>query len=87
MELPTTFENLVEEATQLDLYKKLVLQLNKDFLYANIDLDFDEDIYGAYVQIHFVQRLRDEKKFNGLVQLKEAISNDVAHAREIFSET
>lgn len=44
MELPTTFENLVEEATQLDLYKKLVLQLNKDFLYANIDLDFDEDI-------------------------------------------
>ena len=44
MKLPTTFEDLVDQATKLDLYKKLVLQLNKDFLYANIDLDFDEDI-------------------------------------------
>ncbi|AUC82643.1 hypothetical protein [Lacinutrix sp. Bg11-31] len=44
MKLPTTFQDLIEEANQLDLYKKLILQLNKDFLYANIDLDFDEDI-------------------------------------------
>ncbi|MDO7173374.1 hypothetical protein [Mariniflexile sp. AS56] len=44
MSLPTTFENLVEEANQLDLYKSLVVQLNKDFLLANIDLDFHEDI-------------------------------------------
>ena len=28
----------------LDLYKKLVLQLNKDFLLANINLDFHEDV-------------------------------------------
>lgn len=44
MQLPATFEDLVKEASQLDLYKKLIKQLNKDFLYANIDLDFDEDI-------------------------------------------
>ena len=44
MQLPTTFENLIEEATRLDLYRKLVKQLNKDFLLANIDLDFHEDI-------------------------------------------
>ncbi|AUS05012.1 hypothetical protein JJL45_04080 [Tamlana sp. s12] len=44
MQVPTTFENLVEEAHQLQLYKKLVQQLNKDFLLANIDLDFHEDI-------------------------------------------
>ena len=44
MSLPTTFEDLIEKAHQLDLYKKLVLQLNKDFLLANINLDFHEDI-------------------------------------------
>ena len=44
MSLPTTFEDLIENAHQLDLYKKLVLQLNKDFLLANINLDFHEDI-------------------------------------------
>ncbi len=44
MQLPKTFNELITEANQLDLYMKLVQQLNKDFLFANIDLDFSEDI-------------------------------------------
>jgi hypothetical protein len=44
MQLTTTFDDLIEEANQLDLYKKLVRQLNKDFLLANINLDFHEDV-------------------------------------------
>ena len=44
MKLPATFNQLIDEANQLNLYQKLVLQLNKDFLYANIDLDFDPEI-------------------------------------------
>lgn len=44
MKLPKTFNDLIEEANALELYKKLIHQLNKDFLYANIDLDFDDDI-------------------------------------------
>jgi len=44
MQLPNTFNELITEANQLDLYKKLVRQINKDFLFANIDLDFSEDI-------------------------------------------
>ena len=44
MQLPTTFNQLIEEASQLKLYKKLIQQLNKDLLYANIDLSFNEDI-------------------------------------------
>ena len=45
MNLPETFDNLIEDANKIGLYKKLIAQLNKDFSLANIDLDFDED-YG-----------------------------------------
>lgn len=44
MNIPTTFNDLIEEANSLALYQKLIKQLNKDFLFANIDLDFDEEI-------------------------------------------
>jgi len=44
MKLPVNFEDLISEANGLQLYQNLVKQLNKDFLLANIDLDFDEDI-------------------------------------------
>lgn len=43
MSLPSNFERLIVEAEELNLYKKLILQLNKDLLYANIDLEFDEE--------------------------------------------
>ena len=43
MSLPATFDALIEEANSLDLYKKLIFQLNKDLLYANVDLEFNED--------------------------------------------
>ena len=44
MNLPETFDNLIEDANKIGLYKKLIAQLNKDFSLANIDLDFDEEI-------------------------------------------
>ncbi|WP_460220108.1 hypothetical protein [Psychroserpens sp. MEBiC05023] len=44
MKLPATFENLIQQAEDLDLYSKLIKQINKDFLLANIDVDFTEDI-------------------------------------------
>src|SRR5690606_27054702 len=44
MKLISNFEDFVNEANQLNLYKNLVLQLNKDFKLANVDLDFHEDV-------------------------------------------
>lgn len=44
METPTTFEDLLEKANQVNLYQKLIQQLNKDLLYANINLEFDEEV-------------------------------------------
>lgn len=51
MQLPKTFESLIEQARELDLYKKLVLQLNKDFLLANIDLDFHQDVLPSSLKL------------------------------------
>lgn len=44
MQVPSTFKDLVQQVSKEEFYPKLILQLNKDFLYANIDLGFDEDI-------------------------------------------
>ncbi|WP_372757541.1 hypothetical protein [Mariniflexile sp.] len=51
MQLPTTFEDLIENANELSLYQKLVLQLNKDFLLANINLDFHEDVLPSSLKL------------------------------------
>ncbi|WP_320174630.1 bifunctional riboflavin kinase/FAD synthetase [Maridesulfovibrio sp.] len=48
-------------------------------------LDFSSDIYGKDIRVHFIQRIRSEKKFNGLDELKERISIDIGLAREILS--
>ncbi|MEZ4793704.1 MAG: hypothetical protein R2783_09645 [Gelidibacter sp.] len=40
----TTFEAVITEANQLNLYQKLIRQLNKDLLFANINLEFDDDV-------------------------------------------
>ena len=44
MQLPENFDMLITKANGLKLYAKLIHQLNKDFLLANIDLDFDTAI-------------------------------------------
>lgn len=51
MQLPATFNDLIEEAHQLELYHKLIFQLNKDFLLANIDLDFHIDILPSSLKL------------------------------------
>ena len=51
MQLPATFDDLVNEANQLNLYQKLILQINKDFLLANIDLDLHEAILPSSLKI------------------------------------
>lgn len=39
-------------------------------------LDFDKDIYGEIVEVSFIKKIRNEKKFNGLDQLKAQIEKD-----------
>jgi len=47
-------------------------------------LDFDGDLYGRWMEIHIVARLRDEKKFDSVEQLKAQIAADVATGKAIL---
>lgn len=46
--------------------------------------DFSDDLYGKRLSIEFCQKIREEKKFNGLDELKAAIGNDMKVARDFF---
>ncbi|HVN41433.1 MAG TPA: bifunctional riboflavin kinase/FAD synthetase [Steroidobacteraceae bacterium] len=46
--------------------------------------DFDGDLYGRYLSVDFVQRLRDEKRFESLDALVEQMHRDAAQARAIL---
>ena len=47
-------------------------------------LDFAENIYGEKIRINFIQRIRNEKKFANISELKEQIKQDIKTAREIL---
>jgi riboflavin kinase / FMN adenylyltransferase len=49
-------------------------------------LDFSGDIYGAEMELTFVAKLRDEKKFGGLEELQAQIREDIANARQQFEK-
>jgi riboflavin kinase/FMN adenylyltransferase len=46
--------------------------------------NFNRDLYGASIQVGFVQRLRDERAFDSLDLLKAQIVADCARARGLF---
>ena len=46
--------------------------------------DFDGDLYGDVLRVRFLHRIRDEKKFNGIDELKAQIEKDTNRARNYF---
>ena len=48
--------------------------------------DFNCDVYGQTVKVIFRHKIREEKKFSGLEQLKVAIAADVQIAKRYFAE-
>ena len=47
-------------------------------------MDFDQDIYGERLAVQFVERLRDEQRFDDVPALVTQIKRDVAAARQII---
>jgi len=43
------------------------------------------DLYGQHLTVRFLKKLRDERKFDGLPELRDAIARDAAQARQYFA--
>ena len=56
--------------------KKLLLEVHL--------LDFDQDIYGKYISVDFVEKIRNEQRFEDITALTQQIAADVATARNFF---
>jgi riboflavin kinase/FMN adenylyltransferase len=50
-------------------------------------LDFDEDIYGVDLVVEFVERLRDERRFDNVDELVSQIHQDIKQTRHSLSGT
>jgi riboflavin kinase/FMN adenylyltransferase len=48
--------------------------------------DWQRELYGEHLRVRFLEKLRDEKRFDGLEALREAISRDARQAREYFAK-
>lgn len=46
--------------------------------------DFAQEIYGRHLEVEFVKRLRDEKRFDSFEQLRKQIERDAHAARKIL---
>ena len=49
--------------------------------------DFNEDLYGRHVRVEFVEKIRDEEKYEGLEALKRQIALDCAEARRLLADS
>jgi riboflavin kinase/FMN adenylyltransferase len=47
-------------------------------------LDFSGNLYGQTIRVNFIERLRDEIKFDSIAALSEQIKLDIQHARNVF---
>lgn len=45
-------------------------------------LDFDKNIYGEHIQLYFINRMRDEIKFNSLTELTNQLKKDKEFAKK-----
>lgn len=48
-------------------------------------LEFAEDVYGKVVTVEFLTRVREERKFQSIEELKEQMQNDIAFGRAYFN--
>ena len=49
--------------------------------------EFNQEIYGAYVEVHFKDKIRNEMRFESFEQLKTQIKKDVTRVKQFFIDT
>lgn len=48
--------------------------------------NFDRDIYGHRIEVFFFERIRDEKRFDSVTQLKEQLHNDKVMSEKLLTQ-
>jgi riboflavin kinase/FMN adenylyltransferase len=48
-------------------------------------LNFDGDLYGRQIEVEFVERIREERKFDSLAALTDEMKRDLERARSILA--
>ncbi|MGL9769492.1 MAG: bifunctional riboflavin kinase/FAD synthetase [Sodalis sp. (in: enterobacteria)] len=66
--------NIGTRSTVADFRKRLEVHL----------LDMDKNLYGHYIEVVICTKIRNEKRFASLDDLKQQITNDVVNARDYF---
>jgi FAD synthase len=57
-----------------------------NFIKVEVNIfEFNRQIYGEQLRIHFVERIRDEFRFNSIDNLIKEIKNDKKRVLEIFN--
>jgi len=56
---------------------------NQPIIEVNL-FSFDGDLYGKHIRVHFIDRIRDEEKFNGLEALKAQLEQDRLNAYKLL---
>ena len=81
----TTFDDLIKEANQLDLYPKLIQQLNKDLLYANINLEFDLEVLPTSLKLVLQEKVYKliQEKFIDYLNLLYIVDVSEEKVREL----
>ncbi|NNL16375.1 MAG: hypothetical protein HKO81_07020 [Flavobacteriaceae bacterium] len=88
MILPATFDDLIKRAYQKDLYKNLIKQLNKDFLYANIDMEFDLEVLPTSLKLILHETIYNliQEKFTDYLNLLYIIDVSEKKVKELDSQ-
>ena len=88
MQTPATFDDLIKEANQLNLYKKLIEQLNKDFLLANISADFHKEILPTSLKLVLQEIIYNliQNKFTDYLNLLYIIDVSEKQMRQLDGE-
>jgi riboflavin kinase/FMN adenylyltransferase len=47
-------------------------------------IDYKGDLYGHALSVDFISKLRDEKKFKSIDELKKQVASDVKRGKEIL---
>ncbi len=69
-----------------NLLRKIVDYRGVNLLRKIVDYRGVKDLYGQFVRLSFLKRIRDEKKFTNVDGLKKSITNDVKVAEEYFKQ-